>query len=191
MSLGYLAFVPFLVGYRGSNLYAALFAAFVLLNGLLMLLRSRGAGAPILHTPASVALRNAVLIAAVGSIFSPLMIAPALAVVTTAALLNAPMFQRPRAAVLLAGSMLAAIVVPWVAEAAGLLPSTFAFTDTGAVIHTPELGGGAVTRAVGWVTFSVLLLAAVAVIAYFVRRAERESRRRLHLHAWHLRQLVP
>jgi hypothetical protein len=38
-----------------------------------------------------------------------------------------------------------------------------------------------------WATFSIVLVAAATVIAYVVRRTERESRRRLHLQAWHLR----
>ncbi len=191
MALGYLAFVPFLAGYRGTDAYAFGFGAYVMLNGVLMLLRARGRGPAWLHAPWAVAVRNAILIATVGSFFSPFQIAPGLAAVTTAALLNAPMFQRPRAVAVLVGSMLAAILLPWIAELTGVLPPTFEFRDTGVVIHTPELVGSAASRAAGWVVFSVILLAAVTAIAYFVRRAERESRRRLHLYAWHLRQLVP
>jgi serine/threonine-protein kinase len=191
MSLGYLAFVPFLAGFRGTNLYAAGFAAYVLANGLLMLLRAHGRGAAVLHAPWCVALRNAILIGALGSFFSPFQIAPGLAAVTTAALINAPMFQRPRSILILMISMLAAILLPWLAEHVGLLPTTFTFTDGGAVIQTPELATTAAARAVGWATFSSILLAAATMIAYFVRRNERESRRRLHLYAWHLRQLVP
>lgn len=81
--------------------------------------------------------------------------------------------------------------MPWLAEAAGIVPATFTFTDSGVVIHTPALGGSAGTRAAIWATFSVVIVAAATVIVYVVRRTERESRRRLHLHAWHLRQLVP
>jgi serine/threonine-protein kinase len=191
MSLGYLGFLPFLAGYRGTNLYAVGFAVYVILHGLLMFLRARGAGAAFLHSPTSVALRNAVLIGAVGCFFSPFQVAPGLAVVTTAALLNAPRFQRPRSVAILVISMLAAILLPWLAEAAGVVPATFTFTDSGVEIHTPELGGSAGSRAAGWATFSVVLVAAATAIVYVVRRTERESRRRLHLHAWHLRQLVP
>jgi hypothetical protein len=43
----------------------------------------------------------------------------------------------------------------------------------------------------GWVMFSTALLATATMIAYAVRRTEREARRRLHLLAWHLRKLVP
>jgi hypothetical protein len=46
-------------------------------------------------------------------------------------------------------------------------------------------------RTASWIVFAVGLLAAATTMGYLVRRAERESRRRLHLHAWHLRQLVP
>jgi hypothetical protein len=138
-----------------------------------------------------VALRNAVLIAAIACVFSPFQIAPGLAAVTTAALINAPMFQRPRSVIILVLSMLAAVLLPWLGELAGLLPETFAFTDTGTVIHTPELANSAAVRAIGWVTFSTIVLAATTTIGYFVRRTERESQRRLHLQAWHLRQLVP
>jgi len=190
MSLGYLVFVPFLAGYRGSNLYAIGFAAYALLHGVLMYLRGQGRGAPILHAPWMVALRNAILVGALATFFSPFQVAPGLAAVTTAALLNAPMFQRPRSVVILMASMLAAVLLPWLGELAGILPGAVTFTDTGAVIHTPDLASSAAARAAGWVTFSALLLAAATMIAYFVRRSERESRRRLHLHAWHLRQLV-
>jgi len=190
MSIGYLGFLPALLGYRGTNLYALAFAAFVVGNGLLMLLRSRGHGPAILHTPAAVALRNAVLIGMLGCFYSPFQIAPGLAAVTTAALLNAPLFRRPRHVAFLLGSMIAAVLLPWLAELAGLVPQTFRFLEDGVLIHTPDLAGGAAARAFSWVAFSTVLLAAATMIAYFVRRAEQESRRRLHLQAWHLRQLV-
>ena len=191
MSIGYLGFLPALLGYRGTNLYAAAFAAYVLANGLLMLLRARGRGAAFLHAPSAVALRNAVLIGTLGCFYSPFQIAPGLAAVTTAALLAAPLFQRPRSVAFLLVSMIAAVLLPWLAELAGLVPQTVRFVADGVLIHTPDLAGGATARALSWVTFSTLLLAAATLIAYFVRRTERESRRRLHLHAWHLRQLVP
>jgi hypothetical protein len=39
--------------------------------------------------------------------------------------------------------------------------------------------------------YVIALIVIGASIVYFVRRTERESRRMLHLQAWHLRQLVP
>ena len=188
--IGYLAFVPFLIGYRGTNLYAVGLAIYVLLNCLLMSRRAAGA-ASFLHRPTMVAIRNAVLIAGAACVFSPFQIAPGLAAVTTAALLNAPLFQRPRAVAILVASMVGAIVLPWLGELTGLLPQTFAFTAHGTVVHTPELIGGEAMRIAGWVVFAAGMLAAATTMGYLVRRAEREGRRRLHLHAWHLRQLVP
>jgi hypothetical protein len=88
-------------------------------------------------------------------------------------------------------AMLAAVFVPWLGELAGILPATFTFHDGGILIHTPDLGGGATLRVITWVAFSTLVVATATVIAYVVRRTEGESRRRLHLQAWHLRQLVP
>jgi serine/threonine-protein kinase len=188
--IGYLAYVPFLIGYRGTNLYAVGLAAYVLVNCLLMARRAGGA-VSFIHRPLMVAIRNAVLIAAAACIFSPFQIAPGLAAVTTAALLNAPIFQRPRAVAILVTTMVAAIALPWLGELTGILPQTFEFTADGAVVHTAELAGGAAMRTASWIVFAVGLLAAATTMGYLVRRAERESRRRLHLHAWHLRQLVP
>jgi hypothetical protein len=191
MSLGYLGFALPLLGYRGTNLYAAGLAIYVLGNGLLMLLRARGVGAAILHTPACVAIRNAVLIAAVGCFYSPFQVGLGLAAATTAALLSAPLFQRPRSVAMLVALMLAAVLLPWLGELAGLLPQTLAFLGDGIAIRTPHLAGGAAGRAASWLVFATLLLATVTMIVYFVRRTERASRRELHLQAWHLRQLVP
>jgi len=191
MSMGYLAFLPALIGYRGTNLYAAAFVAFVVFNGVVMRLRARGVGPAFLHTPVGVATRNAILIAALGCVFSPFHVGPGLALVTTAAMLNAPLFQRPRSVAILVIAMLAAVLLPWLGEVVGLIPSTFTVTDTGVSIHTPGLTSGVVGRTAGWVVFTVVILVVATMIAFFVQRTERESRRRLHLHAWHLRQLVP
>jgi hypothetical protein len=191
MSFGYLAFLPGLIGYRGTNLYAAGFFAYVVLNGLLMLLRARGIGPAFLHTPTAVATRNAILIGALGCVFSPYHVGPGLALVNTAALLNAPLFQRPRSVAILVIAMLAAVLVPWLGELAGLFPSTFSFTDHGTVVHTPGLTAGVAGRTAGWLVFTTVVLVVATMIAFFVQRTERQSRRRLHLYAWHLRQLVP
>jgi serine/threonine-protein kinase len=188
--IAYLAFVPFLIGYRGSNLYAGGLTLYVLLNCVLMMQRAAGA-ASFLHGPTMVAIRNAVLIAAAACMFSPFHIAPGLAAVTTAALLHAPIFQRPRAVVILLSAMVSAILLPWFGELAGILPRTFELTADGAIIHTPALIGGVAMRTAAWIVFAAGLLASATTMGYLVRRGEREARRRLHLHAWHLRHLVP
>ncbi len=189
--LGYFGFTPFLIGYRGTNLWAVLFAAYIAINVWLIRRRADGDVASAwVANPSIVALRMAVLIAVIAHVFSPLVLAPGLAAVTTSALLISPLFWRARDIAILLVLMVSAVALPWLAEETGLTTPTLLITDDGAILHNPQVFGGAVMRTWGWALYAVGLIAAAIAIATYVRRRERESKRRLHLQAWHLRELV-
>jgi hypothetical protein len=157
---------------------------------LIIRYRAHGSTRFLVSNPVALALRNAILIAVIAHVFSPLLLAPGLAAVTTSALLISPVFSRPRDIAVLLASMVGAIALPWLAEATGLVTRTLTITDTGATLYNPEIFGDAVMRGIGWTAYTVGLVAAGIAIAYYVRRTERDSRDRLHLQAWHLRALV-
>ncbi len=190
--LGYFGFVPFLIGYQGTNLWAALFVAYLIANLWILRFRANSSTTSFLaHNPIAVALRNAVLIAVIAIVFSPLMLAPGLAAVTTSACLITRIFQRPRDIAFLLVAMSSAIALPFAAESLGLVTRTLEVTDTGAILHNPEIFGDAMMRTIGHAFYGVGLVAAGIAIAVYVRRFERESRGRLHLQAWQMRALVP
>ncbi len=163
MSLGYLGFVLPLLGYRGTNLYAAGLAIYVLGNGLLMLLRARGAGAAVLHTPACVALRNAALIAAVGCFYSPFQVGLGLAAVTTAALLSAPLFQRPRSVADARRADAGGGPPPWLGELAGPRPDARVPGRRDRDLARRTWGAAPRGRAASWLALATLLLATVTM----------------------------
>jgi serine/threonine-protein kinase len=189
--LGYFGFTPFLIGYRGTHLYAALYFAYIVLNVWLVWRRAHGCTSFLVTSPTAVAIRNAILVAVIAHVFSPLILAPGLAAVTTSALLISPLYAKPRAAAVLLATMVSAIALPWLAEATGLVTRTLTITDSGAILHNPEILGNAMMRGVGWTGYTIGLVAAAVAIAAYVRRNERDSRGRVHLQAWHLRALVP
>jgi eukaryotic-like serine/threonine-protein kinase len=190
--LGFFGFTPFLIGYEGTNLWAVLYFVYLVFNVWLIRRRARGEmTAFLVGNPTAVTIRLAILIAVIAHVFSPLMLAPGLAAVTTSALLITPMFSRTRDIIILLTAMVAAIALPLAAESLDLVTRTLTITDTGAVLHNPQIFGDATMRTIGHVMYGVGLVAGGLAIAHYVRRTERAAREHLHLQAWHLRALVP
>jgi len=180
--LGFLALVPALFEHGAKS--AAYMSAFLIALGFnivsLVLLAHRKLGI------ASVALGNAVLVALLSNMFSPFMIAPAVAALVTMALVISPSYERVRAVIVIGLLYMLAVLVPWFAELAGWLPSTMDFEGERLVIGPTAIP----LTAPGLVLYTIALIGSAAGMAHLNRRAEREVRERLHLQAWHLRQLV-
>ena len=189
MHVLYFGFTPLLLGYGDTNAYAVAFVAVLSANIALIWLRTRVGGVRLNHHPVVVATRNAVMVAIVAKLFSPLLFAPALAILTVTSLLMGPLFSRLRSVVFLVAVMVAAVLVPWALEAAGVTATSIAVGDGDLWLHPLALAGRG-GLALVLVLYVVVVIALAAPNPFTVRRAERETRRTLLLQAWHLRQLV-
>jgi eukaryotic-like serine/threonine-protein kinase len=187
--LGYLGFVPLLLwtGVR-DPLFVVAFALLAAGSCLHVYMLSRRTdfrrGGIYLN-----AFINALLIALVSRIVGPFIIAPTLATTTLMAYAAHPRFGR---ITVMAAILGAAIAVPWTLELLGVLSSTYRFTGGGELV----LGSSVVSFSAApvQVAFAVLLVALLAVVGLLSRgqaQRQREATRKLELHAWHLRQVVP
>jgi eukaryotic-like serine/threonine-protein kinase len=187
--LGFLGFLPLLFGGRPEDfLYMSVLCGVVALNiGFLLAewtfrnMRARAI---------RIALGNALLLGLLTRIGSPFLIAPAVAALSTMNLVFSPNYKTPRAAVLLAVTLASAILIPWGAELAGLLPHTFHFTDTGLVLESLVVSISPLARNALLAAYLVAIIGAAAGMAFQNRKTERIVRERLHLQAWQLRHLV-
>jgi hypothetical protein len=140
----------------------------------------------------AIALATAGLVGVLAGVFSPFLIAPAIAAVATMALVFTPTFEDLGAMLTLAILMMIAILGPFAAERAGLLPQTL-FVEPGAVIFRAS-GQAALGEQATYAAFILYVLALIAVaagMAHAIRRAERTARHQLRLQTWQLSQLVP
>jgi len=183
--LGFLAFVPALLANGTRNLgYVAILLTLIGLNIVTLAMPYENAHR--VWRAVRVAVCNGMLVAFLGHILSPFLVAPGVAALATMAVVFSPTYDRLRGPVLVAGIFIAAILVPWLAEVVGLLPSTMQFAGDYFIIGPTPLP----VLAPGMVMYAVALIVTAAGISYANRRTERDVRERLHLQAWQLRQLV-
>ncbi len=137
----------------------------------------------------TVVLLNAILIALVARMFSPVVVAPAAAAVTLMALVSNPLLYSKRKVAASALVLTLAMIGPMLAERAGWISSTF-FVDNGVLtVIAPSLGSGPYA-ALGLAVFNVIVVALVAVMGRVRARTEDHARREIHLQAWWLRQVI-
>jgi serine/threonine-protein kinase len=132
---------------------------------------------------------NAVLIGLVARMVGPFIIAPTLALTTLMAYAAHPQFGRIS---VMSGILGASVAVPWILELVGVLAPTYRFTPAGELV----LGSGVVrfTAVPVQIAFAILLVVLLALVGLFSRglaQRQRDATRKLELHAWHLRQVVP
>jgi eukaryotic-like serine/threonine-protein kinase len=84
-----------------------------------------------------------------------------------------------------------AVIFPAVAEWAGLLPSAYRFED-GAITILPQVVEFSETRLrLSLLMTNVATIVLVSLVLWRISSADTRARRRLQLHAWHLRQIAP
>ena len=186
--LGYLGFVPLLLwtGVRDPVFIVAfvLVAAGSCLHVYMLSRRTRFRGGIYLN-----ACINAVLIALIARMVGPLIIAPTLATTTLMAYAAHPKFGR---ITVMAAILGASVAVPWVLELLGVVSATYRFTPDGELVLTSSVARlAAVAVEVAFAVLLVALLAVVGLLSRSMAKRQHEATRRLELHAWHLRQVVP
>jgi serine/threonine protein kinase len=186
--LGYLGFVPLLLwtGVRDPVFVVAfaLVAAGSCLHVYMLSRRTEFRGGIYLN-----ACINAVLIALIARMVGPLIIAPTLATTTLMAYAAHPKFGR---ITVMAAILGASVAVPWALELLGLLSPSYRFTAGGElVLSSSVVRFSAVAVEVAFAVLLVALLAVVGLLSRSMAKRQHEATRRLELHAWHLRQVVP
>jgi len=138
------------------------------------------------------ALAFAAIIVILARLFSPTLIAPGLAVLIAGALATNPLLGSRLASISLWALMSAAVVVPMIGERIGVLERTMEpIIGVGVLIHTPRLASTSASAETRGALFIVVVIAASVIVSHVMRRDDEKVRRRLHLQAWHLRQLFP
>ena len=123
----------------------------------------------------------------IAQMFGPIVIAPALAVGSVAALAASPTLRAPS---VIAG-MAIAVVLPVVLEHLGVIPAMTTFSSNGVTIAPNVVDFGPTSTPIVVTTIHV---ATVVIVGLFVRSlalGRRESQRRLERQAWMLEQLLP
>nr|HEX4312374.1 serine/threonine-protein kinase [Kofleriaceae bacterium] len=186
--LGYATLVPllFVSGARG---YAAALIALVV-GAVFVLTRTPEAGKLGLRTFWNAAI-NVMLVGVLARTFSPFLLAPAIACVTANALVYAPTYDRRWMALLLVAAMAAVIIVPWLGEVVGVLPTTTTWGLDGVHLEAPGLRLSGALPGLLLVGATLAMIASSVGIAYGMSASDRELRRKMFLQTWQLKQLVP
>jgi tRNA A-37 threonylcarbamoyl transferase component Bud32 len=137
------------------------------------------------------AITNAVLVAIVARMFTPFLIAPALAAMSAMAFLFTPTRSRITTFAGMAVLSSLAVLGPWLAERAGLLSVTTTIDSRGILLHAAAVSGDENRTLAVAALYVVATICAAAGMANGMRVRERAAKRHLHLQAWQLRQLVP
>jgi serine/threonine-protein kinase len=183
--LGYCAFLPVTFARAPLTVACTLLAVLAATMIYAWLVAFRGRILPI----SGFAVLNAMLIGVVARAFSPIAFTPTLAAITALVLALNPMWRRlPRLTIFAA--MLGAVAVPWLLELVGVAAPTMAIDDGGLRVFPAGLVGGRALTVAAVVGSVAVTLAVAVIVAYRIQRSETETRRKLHLQAWQLRQLV-
>jgi hypothetical protein len=182
-------FVPILLWTGVRDMWAvAAFAALAIASGVQVYALTRRDAIPKIGIYINACI-NAVLIALVCRLVGPFIIAPTLVTTTLIGFAVHPAFGSIR----IVGAILGAgVAIPWALEAAGVLTSTYRFTENGELhLVSPNLTFSAAPVQLAFALLLVVLISVVALLTRVLAVRQREAAHKLELHAWHLRQILP
>jgi serine/threonine-protein kinase len=130
------------------------------------------------------------VIAMFSRMFSPFLIAPGIGAVALSAIALHPISRSKRAIITITLLTLLAVLLPWVAEAVGVLSPTIHKSGLDLHITSPMTGTELFPSVPALIFYVVTLLGIAAAIAHANAIAIHSSRRQVHVQAWHLRQLL-
>ena len=183
-----IAFLAFLPGLAGGGYGVALVCAAALAFVITFVAARRSRSL----SPWWLAVALVPTVVILARIFSPTLVAPGIAAVIASALAANPLLGSRQASLALWALMSASVLVPLAGERIGWLERTMEeVPNVGMLLHTPAIVDSAWDASVRGSAYVLVLVGAAVAIAHVMRRTDEELRRRLHLQAWHLRQLVP
>jgi serine/threonine-protein kinase len=141
--------------------------------------------------PGLVIIGNAVMIALVARMFSPLLIAPGVAAVLAIAMVLTPRLSVLGSAFAVGSLYIAAAVAPMLLELLGVVSQTISIDRAGILLRAPAVGGAEGPAILVGVLYTVGLIIGACAMAHAMRARTRAAHRHLHVQAWQLRQLVP
>jgi hypothetical protein len=187
--VGFLAFTPLLwwIAPHHSPYVLALSAIAALNLGLCWW----GARNRPLGKEGLIAVTTTIFIALIAHMFTPFLAAPGMAAMAAMVIVLTPTRSRITSVVATAALLCVAVLGPWVLEQLGVVPVTTTIDEHGVVLHAPALANDEISTMVVGVLYVLGLVAGAAALAISMKSREHAARRRLHLQAWQLRQLVP
>jgi hypothetical protein len=183
-----LAFTPLLwwIAPPGGEFVLA-FTGVLVLSGVFYVLAYHGKR----PRPGLVILGNAVLIAILSRMFSPLFIAPGVAAVLAMAMIITPRLSAIGSAFSVGVLFIAAAIGPMVLERLGVLSRTMYVDGAGILLRAAGVGSAENPAILVGTLYAIGLILGSCGIAHAMRARARAAHRHLHLQAWQLRQLVP
>jgi serine/threonine-protein kinase len=185
----YLAFIPMMMWVGIDNPYylTAVGAACLVNSGsaYYFVTSKKPVPSPLLWF---VAVANMALVALLARLFSPMLIAPGLAAGTMLGFSFHPRFGKT---LVLAAGLSAAILLPWLGEWLGLWSRTILEIDGMIALRSPAGSVDASRFELAHVLYVLSVVFTCGTLTKRMASTQRETRRTAHLHAWHLRQLVP
>jgi eukaryotic-like serine/threonine-protein kinase len=125
----------------------------------------------------------------ISRVAGPFVLTPVLACGFVLGLSGTPaLLARPA---LVLGWIALSVIAPVALEAAGVLTPTTWFEGDTLVIHSAVIRGTAQVKTIAVIAVQIGLLALAALYARATSRERREAEQRMHIQAWHLRQLLP
>ena len=184
-------FVPHLVvaGVREPAYLAALVVTLALLIGHAVL-GTRTIRFP-RFAPILTLTLSSILVVLLARMYSPFIIAPGIAAITGVILMGSSMFRSPRLVLAAASALSLAVVVPYMLELAGVISPTTHITGGAFVITDLALELHPASTSVGLIGFVIGLIGVATVVSWVIASRDADARRRLHIQAWQLRQLLP
>jgi eukaryotic-like serine/threonine-protein kinase len=141
--------------------------------------------------PGLLVLGNTVLVTVTALLFSPVLVAPAVAAVLGMALALTPRFSVLSHAVVIGGLMTLATMGPLVLERLDIVDRTLHVDGAGVVLTAPAYSGHEAGILIAASLYIIALIAGATAMGDALRSRTRTTSRHLHLQAWQLRQLVP
>jgi len=131
---------------------------------------------------------HALLVGIVARVLSPFLVAPGLGVIIVMVYAMHPRVGRGW---VLWASLVAAVLLPWIGELAGVVSQTTLVTEHGLVLRVAaeRLDVPIVTVALG--LYALVILAVATTLSRALAASRVAMQRSLHVQAWQLRQLVP
>ncbi len=185
--VGLFAYLPFFawVGVRQWE-GVALFYTFAVLTGVASLAAALKRRPPVGLVLAVLVLSNATF-AAASAFFGPWLVTPALVAINTAAF-SLHLSKSHRLLSMAVG--VAAVAVPVALDLLGLLPASQVFTDAGMLITPGSLSFPRIPMTVFLTVISIGTVLTGAISVTRVRDVLNETEHRLHVHNWHMRELL-
>ena len=140
--------------------------------------------------PGLVIVGNAVMIALVARMFSPLLIAPGVAAVLAIAMVLTPRLSVLGSAFAVGSLYIAAAITPILLERLGVISQTISIDRAGILLRAPAVGGAEGPAILVGVLYTAGLIIGACAMAHAMRARTRAAHRHLHVQAWQLRQLV-